>query len=263
MSLTDAQKTKIAGLVKDSLDDAESVWDTHNPIFEAATEGIGFDRMAKRAEVVPSKIPGHPSLSSDHSVVAEYVCLVADIRGSSNHLLNAISSSKESYSCMKRVYFETAALLPALDQTIQFCDGSVTEYLGDGVLALFSVEPGEREKREKREKTIRNAYRAAKNCIGDTRDIVNSALFERYRIPYLDLGVGLAFSDAIVQLVGVPGRMHPKVLGPCVYYASKLCYEKNAIVVHKNLKLAWPKSKGGKLSFLAVEKNGVEGFKLT
>ncbi|MBN8808219.1 MAG: hypothetical protein J0I47_08275 [Sphingomonas sp.] len=256
MSLSDEESAIIRALVGSSLDVAEQVWDKHQPIFEAATEALALDRVAKRAEVAPSRIPNHPFVSSERSELAEYVCLVADMRESSKHLMIEYSHSKPTYTRMKRVYFETAALLPALDQTIQFQCGSVTEYLGDGVLALFSVNP------EDRGPDIRRAHRAAQNCVGDTRAIVNEEIASRYCLPSLDLGVGLGFGDAIVQLIGVPSRMHPKVIGPCVYYATKLSAGKNIILVNEALRKAWPTSKGGKLTFTPMPIRGVDGYRV-
>ena len=256
MGLTTEQNHIVAALVAISLDAAEKVWDEHQPVFEAANETLGMDSLAKRAEVAPSRIPDHPFVTSDHSFVAEYVCLVADMRDSSKHLMMEHSASKPTFTGMKRIYFETAALLPALDQTIQFEDGSVTEYLGDGVLGLFSVNQDDRDA------DIKRAYRAAKNCIGDTRDIVNRALMSGYELPELDLGVGLGFGNAIIQLVGVPSRMHPKVIGPCVYHATKLSSKRNAILVSEPLHQAWPTSKGGKLTFTKVTGGDVGGYRV-
>jgi len=256
VSLNEEQRAIIEALVACSLDDAEAVWDKHQPVFEAASDAAALQRIAKRAEVVPSRIPGHPFVSSDHSELATYVCLVADMRDSSKHLMIDYSHSIPTYTLMKRVYFETAALLPALDQTIRFEDGSVTEYLGDGVLAIFSVDPDDSGP------AIRRAYHAAQNCIGDTRAIVNEAISTRYRLPALDLGVGLGFGDAIVQLVGVPSWKHPKVIGPCVYYATKLSGGTNTILVSEHLRYAWPKSKGGGISFSKTKIRDVDGYQL-
>lgn len=257
MSLTDEQSAIVRALVATSLEAAEDVWEKHQPIFETATETLKFETLAKRAEVAPSRIPNHPFVSSEHSELAEYVCLVADMRDSSKHLMEAYSKSKPSYERMKRVYFETAALLPALDQTVQFEQGSVTEYLGDGILAVFSVNPDDRGP------DIKRAHRAAQNCVSDTRAIVNKEIADRYQLPALDLGVGLGFGDAIVQLVGVPSRMHPKVIGPCVYYATKLSSGRNIVLVNEALKKAWPTSKGGKLQFTPMPGRGaVCGYKV-
>ena len=256
MALTDEEKQIIRALVKKSLDTAEAEWNKHGKVFEAATEGFALDSIAKRAEIVPSRIPNHPFVSSEHSRVAEYVCLVADMRESSKHLMQEYAGSKKTYTTMKRVYFETAALLPALDQTIEFEGGSVTEYLGDGVLALFPVNPDERGP------DLKSSLYAARNCIGETRAIVNEELYDRYLLPELHLGVGLGFGNGIIQTVGVPSRRHAKVIGPCVYYATKLSGGWDAILVNESLKVAWPSSKGGKLRFVEKSIRDVSGYQV-
>lgn len=256
MPLNDSQRDQVRAIVKDSLDDAERVWDEHGHVFDLALEsrGIAMDSAMAKAETVPSRIPNHPTVSKDRPKVADFICLVADMRDSSKHLLQAHSRSQPGMEMMKRVYFETAALLPALDMTVGFEGGQVTEYLGDGILALIDAPEDERDD------AVRASYRIARNCIGDTRAIVNNALGERYQLPALDIGVGLAFSSAIIQLVGVPGQMHAKAVGPCVYYATKLSGGRNEIFAHENLHRIWPTSKGGKLSFLRRTLRQTEGY---
>ncbi len=135
----------------------------------ARQHAVVFDEALARADVqksMPSRIPGHEMVTPEGKT-DELICLVADMRKSSEHLMCAIGGNRPSQ--LTRVHYETSALLPALERTIQFNEGSVTEYLGDGILALFRVTDDEGE-------SIKNAYRAAKNCIGDTRHIVNEAL---------------------------------------------------------------------------------------
>jgi class 3 adenylate cyclase len=155
---------------------------------------------------------------------------------------------------LRRVFYETSALLPALERTIQFEAGEVTEYLGDGVLALFAVNDGEAEA------TIRASFRAAENCVGDTRGIVNVALKERYGLPPLQVGVGLAMSKAVVSLVGLEGNRHAKATGRCVYFATKLSAGVNEVVVDAVLRGAWPKTKGGGLRFQPTVRRKTDGF---
>jgi class 3 adenylate cyclase len=254
MSLSASEREQVVALVEYSLDEAEKTWVDHGYVFESFSILARDDATIAKAEIVPSKIPDHPNVSSDFPTTGEFICLVADMRDSKGHLLNAISGVKDGVSQMKRIYFEMAALLPALEITIGFQSGGVTEYLGDGVLALFVVNPNEREA------AVRSSYAASKNCVGDTRDIVNEALRARYNLPELCLGVGLAYSSAIIQLVGVPNNRHPKAIGPCVYYASKLSGGVNQIHVHENIKLIWPTSKGGTLMFTPKVLRGTDGF---
>jgi class 3 adenylate cyclase len=190
----------------------------------------------------------------DKPALGKFVALVADMRDSSKHLLCRISPRDADVTELQRVYYETAALLPALELTVSFREGSVTEYLGDGVLALFAAED------DAREDAIRAAYGAARNCIGDTRRIINDELASRYRLPPINVGVGLAYSKALVQLVGVPGSKHAKAIGGCVYHATKLSAGTNEIYADDTIHRLWPKSKGGALSFLKKKLRQTDGY---
>jgi len=54
--------------------------------------------------------------------------------------MRAVSSKTSKVSQLQRIFYETSALLPAMAKLIFFENGSVTEYLGDGVLGLFTRE---------------------------------------------------------------------------------------------------------------------------
>lgn len=205
-------------------------------------------------ESAPSRIPGHEKVQDDETVIDEFIALVADMRDSSKHLNSAISEKTAKVSQLQRVYYETSALLPALALTIKFKNGNVTEYLGDGVLALFQVDQADKSK------AIYAAHGAAVNCIGQTRALVNAELDKRYSLPPLDLGVGLAMSKTIVTLVGLPGEKHPKAFGECVFRATKLSSGKNEIYVDAKVRGAWPTAKDGKLRFLERSKREVPGY---
>src|ERR1700733_9628453 len=137
--LRDAQKEEVTYLVNRGLDKAERIWRWHGVALDEARAHVRADSegLAKAAERVPSRIPGHKEVESGDEKVGMFIALVADMRDSSIHLNCAIASSKVSE--MQRVFFETSALLPALEKTIQYEVGAVTEYLGDGILALFEV----------------------------------------------------------------------------------------------------------------------------
>ena len=156
---------------------------------------------------------------------------------------------------LQRLYYETSALLPALERAIQYEGGSVTEYLGDGVLALFAVEDDDEAS------AVYAAYEAAENCLGDIRAIVNDALGERYVLPPLRFGVGMALGRAVVSLMGIEGNSHTKAFGKCVWDATNLADGENEIKVDDFLYYAWPTRKGGVLGFLRKKGRGdVEGY---
>ncbi|GAB6059284.1 hypothetical protein JCM31598_24010 [Desulfonatronum parangueonense] len=189
--------------------------------------------------------------------VDTFIALVADMRDSSNHLLQAISDKKAKVSQLQRVFYETSALLPALAKTVADHNGKVTEYLGDGILALFKVN--EKDRRN----SITSSYYAAKKCMEVNQDVVNKVILERYKLPPLSIGIGLAMSKAVITLVGLKNFSQPKVLGECVYRASKLSSGQNKIYVDTFLHESWPTSKGGKLKFQRVKRSDVDGYMIT
>jgi len=245
MSLTDEQRGEIQSIIKENLDRAEKIWNEHRTFLSksALDEESFFRADSAMRELVPSRIPDYPIVDSENPKVGKFIALVADVRQSSQHLLCSISKGGPKIDMLERVHHEMAALLPALEQTVYYQGGSVTEYLGDGILAIFTINE------ENKEEYIKKSYRAAKNCIGDTRRIVNDELQRRYSLPPLDIGVGMAMSQGIVDVVGVEGRRHAKVIGPCVYYASKLSCGSNEIIVNNTMYNEWPTSEGGRLKF--------------
>jgi class 3 adenylate cyclase len=253
--LTEEQKNIMKALVNDSLDKAEEHWKNggHELLLASASLDIAEAKVIKRKSEV-SKIPEHPTVQDDKIIIDEFVAFVADMRDSSQHLLCARSIKRSEVSDLQRVFYETSALLPSLAQTVKFDEGSVTEYLGDGVLALFSVDS------QNKKEAIYAAHRAAKNAIGDTRKVVNEILFERYKLPNVDLGVGLAMSKSIVTLFGLEGEKHPKAFGECVFRATKLSSGRNEIHIDNQIRVTWPSEKGGILQFYDKKLNGVDGY---
>lgn len=250
--LSGEQKREVTALVHGALDKAERIWNKHGL---ALDEAIRADSVTKR-EVVSSRIPGHKAVESGREHVGTFIALVADMRDSSKHLLQRIAGTKVTE--LQRIFYETSALLPALELTIQYDGGAVTEYLGDGLLALFAIEEATKPS------VVRAAWSASENCVGDTRGIVNNALGERYDLPPLSLGVGMAMSKAVVSLVGIEGISHAKVFGQCVWYATNLADGKNEVIVDEWMEAEWPTAKHGGLRFQRKKgRQGVDGFLVT
>ncbi len=249
------EKREVKSIVHSALEKAERIWGRHGLSLDEALHARADSAGIAKRERVPARIPGHNTVEEGQERVGTFIALVADIRESSNHLMSRIAAAKATE--LERVFYETSALLPALERTIQFENGAVTEYLGDGVLALFSVDERDRQR------TVKAAYAAAENCLGDTRHIVNEALNDRYDLPPLNLGIGMAMSKAVVSLVGIEGNSHAKVIGRCVYYATKLSSGKNEIVVDDGMDAAWPVSENGTLRFKKQTRRGVEGYLVT
>ena len=251
--LTLSEKNELQLIINSSLDKAEKQWKEVGHLLKSnvATESIN-ETVMDSAE--PSKIPGHKIVRDGETVIDEFIAFVADMRDSSKHLMCAISPKYADVSDLQRVHYETSALLPSLAYVVNKEGGSVTEYLGDGVLALFRIDP------EAKEDAIYASHRAAKNAIGCVRDLVNEVLHERYRLPAIDLGVGLAVSKTLVTLVGLAPDKHPKAFGECVFKATKLSDGKNEVICDKNLKAIWPSSKGGSLRFRSKSVKNIEGY---
>ncbi|WP_394230552.1 hypothetical protein [Shewanella colwelliana] len=236
------QKIELKTLINDCLDKAEKHWEgAEEEMLLASFESMdGIDEMYKsNAETQPSQLPNNPYVDESVTKVDDFIALVADMRDSTEHLNQAISGRTAKVSQLERVYYETSALLPALAKTIQFGEGSVTEYLGDGVLGFFEVDKNNLHKSYYRAKT------AGSEIIRDMRDILNEIINERYSLPPINIGVGIAVSPAIVGLVGLEGMKHPKAFGKCVFEATKLSSGHNEVVMSEFMNKSWPTTKNG------------------
>lgn len=220
-------ENKIREVVEDSLDRAERRW---------KLGGVELAMESKDSPIYDSynaeksNIPNHPLVGERGVVIDEFIALVADMRSSSTHLDDNDRYLKLSKleSGIQRVYYETSALLPAMALTIKHRGGTVTEFLGDGVLALFAYD-GEGIN------TITQSYKAGKELVCETRDVVNEILKNRYHLPELSIGVGLSRSKAIVNLVGLDREKQAKAFGKCVFTASKLSNGTNEVLIDSSL----------------------------
>lgn len=252
--LTTEQDKILRATINDSLNRAERHWINGGHKLAASREAVLESMQKIVMDSEPSKIPGHKLVQDDETVIDEFIAFVADMRDSSRHLMCAISEKTAKVSGLQRVFYETSALLPSLALAIKFEDGNVTEYLGDGVLALFRVDPNNRKH------SIYAANRAAKNSIIEVRSVVNEILSDRYWLPNIDIGVGLSLSKTLVTLVGLPTEKHPKAFGECVFRATKLSGGRNEIITDQYLKSAWPSGKGGTITFKSKKMNNVDGY---
>src|ERR1043166_440216 len=252
--MTTAQLDTLKTISGNALDQAETVW-----------EAVGDELVCKAAEfsgslvenrAVSSQIPGYPIVDDGVPVVDNFITLVADIRDSTGHLLQAISSHTADVSQLQRVYYETSAFLPCLAQVISWHKGAVTEYLGDGLLALFRAEDPPKE-------AIYAAYHASMAALEAVTLVVNPVIRERYSLPNIDIGIGMAYSKAVVTLVGLAEFKQPNVFGACVWHAMKVAHRRNTIRIDKAMYFAWAKTEGGPVKFSKVVCNGgVEGYEI-
>lgn len=255
--LTSYQENELRVIINDSLDKAEKHWKNGGHLLAVNKMALESASREIMDSAEPSKIPGHAIVQDGETVIDEFIAFVADMRDSSKHLMCAISPKVAKVSDLERVYYETSALLPTIGYVVREEEGSVTEYLGDGALALFRVDP------DHKEQAIYAAHRAAKNAIGDARNIINEILTERYNLPDIDIGVGLAVSKTLVTLVGLYPEKHPKAFGECVFRATKLSSGRNEVISDANLKAIWPSTKGGTLLFRPKNINNVDGYVLS
>jgi len=251
--LSTVQREELRLITNSALDVAEAVWEQTGAQMRALAASALEENLAKS---FPSAIPGHPMVNEVEPEVDDFICMMLDIRNSTRHL-NEIDG-RCGVQQIQRVLYETSALLHPCARVVQYDGGNVTEYLGDGALALFKV-PSDTDS------ACYACYRAANNILTVTKEIVNAILAERYHLPPLKIGIGMALSKAIVTVIGLPGNRIPKVIGQCVYRASKLCNGEDQVVVDKFLYEAWPQEKGGSLHFTkwAAKDKGIEGFLIT
>jgi len=236
-----------------SLDKSQEIWNQVGNLFLAEAENRTFTKAETN-----TLIPGHPTLTEDKAEVSDFVALVLDMRNSTEHLLQRISDKVASASQLERVLYETTAINTAGSIIVNSNGGRITEFLGDGYLALFRVEntsaPIE----------VYSAHRTANECLTLALPIINKILHERYGLPALQIGIGMAFSKAIVTLVGHGDKLHPKAIGECVYRASKLSDGVNKITIDNALRLLWPKAENGSLRFVqSNRRKDVEGYDIT
>ncbi len=230
------ESEKIKETINSELDRAENIWnDVKDEFLEKSVRVF----CSLNESVEPSKIPGFPFVKSGEGKVGNFCAMVLDIRNSTNHLLQAYSNEK-GVSQLQRVLYETTAINTLGLLCVDKYGGAITEFLGDGFLALFETEENE---------AIYKVRHCAEKCLKYTLDIVNPILRERYNLPNLSVGIGIAYSKAIVTLIGMENHYHPKAVGECVYRASKLSNGSDEILYDKSVKLFWPKTKDGLLRF--------------
>lgn len=225
--------------VNNALNKAENIWKKVEPelvmMSEAAliTDGLEYS--------LPSNIPGHQQVDPIKPEVDNFIAFVLDIRNSSKHLTEAIGTDAKA-SQLERVFYEITAINTIGSLITNKNHGKITEFLGDGFLALYKVSKTDKQ-------NVYKAHCAAKECIQITKEIVNPILSDRYKLPPLEIGIGMAYSQAIITTMGYGDNLHPKALGECVFRATKLSDGKNTILIDNRLKEFWPSSKNGKLRF--------------
>ena len=241
-------REKITNTCNTHLDKAEIDWRISgaDSLMEARTKDLGLDSIS--VEDQASLIPGYEFMSPFAPKVDEFIAIVCDLRHSSQR----IGTRTNSYGVngIQRVFYETSALLPVIEITLEHFGGKITEYLGDGTLGFIKYND---------EEQIYDAHKFSKCCLTLSLDIVNRIISERYHLPALQIGIGLAFSKALIRVVT---KNHVKAFGECVWRATKLSDGYNKVNIDDNLKAKWPKATGGGLSFSKTSHDKLNGYQL-
>ena len=237
-------KDKLRELVDNSLSTADERWKAHGSRLhklDSKTAGAGAPPV-----FVPSYIPGHAVVETARATVSSFIAWMLDLRDSTKHMTERIAAAKATE--LHRIYLETTALLPAAASIVADRGGSVTEFQGDGVLALFPF-PEDQKPSDERDKAVYAAFFAAEDALECVDTVINPALSTRYDLPPIQVGIGLALSAALVTTVGLEAHQQPAAFGQCVWRASKLSKGRGMIQADKNLHMAWPKADNGPLWF--------------
>ncbi len=235
--------------VNNALDRAELIWKKVERKLVMMSEGGLIRDGLERS--LPSDLPDHPMVNPIKPEVDDFIAFVLDIRNSSKHLNEAIGKPAKATQ-LERVLYEVTAVNTIGCIIIEEKKGKITEFLGDGFLALYKVS-------NENKSNVYNAHNAAKECMRVVKDVVNPILWERYNLPPLEIGIGLAYSKVIITVVGYGDNLHPKALGECVFRASKMSDGINEIHIDDRLKVFWPSTKEGTLRFSLLGGRGL-GF---
>jgi class 3 adenylate cyclase len=121
--------------------------------------------------------------------------------------------------------------------------------------------PEDQRPSDDRDDAVYRAFWAAEDALECVKTIINVALAERYRLPPIEVGVGLALSRALVTTVGLDDHQQPTAFGQGVWRASKLSKGRGTIQVDPNLHMAWPKADGGPIRFRQLPmEHGFQGY---
>ncbi len=246
--MTEVEKKELENLIEDALNRAENIYKKVEPDLIKSRAYLSLN------ESIETDIPGFPLIEEGKPEVSDFIAFILDVRDSTKHLLQACSSSKVEK--LERTLYETTAINTMGAYIIKKYNGGITEFLGDGFLAFFKV--GEKN-------DVYKASNAGKDCLNEGMTLVNTILFRRYNLEKINIGIGLAYSQAIIMLLKTNNKFYPKALGECVYRASKLTNGYNQMLFDDHLKLFWPSSKNGKVKFEEVKhkhSNDVKGFKM-
>jgi class 3 adenylate cyclase len=163
----------------------------------------------------------------------KYVVMMTDIR-KSVRIINSLFGTRNMFL----IFYSYSATVANI---VDSYNGTSTEFLGDGVLNLFDCDAG-------LENTIRNSYKASKDILYATQNILNP-IYNQLSIPSINIGIGIDYGITIVTRFGYKSDNDLKAFGKCIHNVSRLCKGDNEILVSSTVQKKWPESENGKLVF--------------
>jgi len=243
--LSEKECNEINLVIQSTYEKACSFWE-ENPLY--SLEKLESHRI-NDSQIIPSSIPGNNFVSTIKSKKEELFSFCVDIR-KSTEILKSHYHNEKFDNGLHKIYLITSVLLPAIEKIINIHNGSVTEYLGDGLLAFFPVEKDQDQTIKKQ--CYYNISRSVKKIIYGVLPLVN--LFFKTNMDLskdILVGIGVSRSEAIIHAVGYGDILYPKAFGECVFEASKLANISNntSVYVSDIVYKKWPVRKSGGLSF--------------
>lgn len=233
--------------IEAALDYVQFVWDQSRDEFVEASQEARVP-IAKHFLNGPISLLTSGELSPLIPRVEETCALVVDMRDSTKHLVQSQQPNfGHAADRLMRVHAETAALIAAGSILVKRSGGITTELLGDGHLSIY-LDIGNNCSKGSG-KVVAAAVTTAEKIIL-ARQIINDHLDRRFSIPAIDYGVGTAFSKAVVAIVGSSATSCVKVIGECVFRATKLADGVNCASIDVSARAKFPKSKGGTIKFI-------------
>jgi class 3 adenylate cyclase len=189
----------------------------------------------KKSLTEEAEIPGFEEkpMKFGQFVQKEFVVMMTDIRKSTD-----IINSVNGLSNMFIIFYAYSAVVAKI---VDSCEGTSTEFLGDGVLNLFDTD-------KSRDDAFLNCIFASREILYAKDKILNPT-FNSIGIPSINIGIGIDHGITIVTRFGYRTDNDLKAFGTCAYNASKLSKGFNQIRVSDNSKNAWPTSPIGQLRF--------------
>lgn len=207
-------------------------------ILDIPIEKISFD----------SKVPVDSDITDSNKVYkGEVSILFADMRNSTKFV------DDNSAKTVVKVY---RSFLKTITRSIRFCHGNVRDFIGDGVLAVFS----DKEIEGKTLSSAEQAVKAGKIICTLIDFCLNPKLQDKFNT-VIGYGIGICTGTVLVTKVGMRGNEKKTDLenetgtiwiGSCTNYASKFCGVANSGEIIIDKKTFYKQS--DKQSWVAMQK---------